>query len=217
MNGRASVGRDILAVGRLRLLHARYELVWGAHVVPLTRQESILLACLLATPGRLVTMQVIRNALWSEGPSPPSNVLHVLVTRVRRRLAQLQYPGGIVSVHGRGYRFVAAHSKPDTLASLPPRSHRLSDGAILTVDPEQRTMRAGKRSVRLSPIEARVFTRLLQDTGRVVSFGTLFSRAGGTRPCPATICTSTLCASGGTCARLARPGTFAISLVVATS
>ena len=88
----------VLAVGALRLLRARYDLQWGTRTVPLTPQESALLTCFLAAPGELVPTHALQAALWPHQPTPQSNALHVLVGRLRRKLAQLGYPGAITAV-----------------------------------------------------------------------------------------------------------------------
>jgi DNA-binding response OmpR family regulator len=163
-----STDLDLLAVRGLRLLRARYELQWGTRTVPLTRQARELLACFLTHPGELVPRQVLQATLWPAGPPARSNVLPVLVGRLRRQFARVGYPGAITSVPGQGYRFTPAPAAPDrpTALSAPPR--RLRGNDALAVDPERHTMRVGRRCVPLTPLETRLLALLCQEAGRVV-------------------------------------------------
>jgi DNA-binding response OmpR family regulator len=115
----------VLAVGALRLLRDRYELQWGAQVSALNLQDSALLTCFLGFPGELVPTHALQAALWPDKPSPQSNALHVLVSRLRRKLAQLEYPGAITPVHRQGYRFVPAPDAPGSAAPRPAQPRRL--------------------------------------------------------------------------------------------
>jgi DNA-binding response OmpR family regulator len=161
----------VLAVAELRLLRARDELQWGAQVLALTPQERVLLTCLLAAPGELVSIRTLQATLWPHQPAPPSNVLPVLVARLRRKLARLGYPGAITTVRRQGYRFAPA--APGSTAPGPAPSRRLRGRAILAVDPEQCTMRVGPRTVPLTPLEARLLALLRQEAGRVVAHARL--------------------------------------------
>jgi DNA-binding response OmpR family regulator len=173
MAQRADPGGDSVAVSGLRLLRARYELQCGPRTVPLTLQESALLTCLLASPGALVPIRVLQRALWPDRPAPPSNVLHVLVGRLRRKLAQLNNPGTITTVREQGYRFTPAPDAPDRPVSQPPRRHRLQSRAALAVHAAQYTMQVGRCTVPLTPLEARLLALLRQEAGRVVEHARL--------------------------------------------
>jgi len=182
MTPRADPGADSVAVGRLRLLRARSELQWGARTAPLTRQESALLTCLLAPPGKLVSIRTLQAALWPHQPAPQSNILPVLVGRLRRKLARLGYPGAITTVRRQGYRFAPSPAAPAGLALRPAPLRRRQRRAGLAVDPTQHTMRVGQRIVPLSPLEARLLAVLRQEAGRVVAHARL--RAAWSAPPP---------------------------------
>src|SRR4051794_15031828 len=94
-----------LAVGELQLVSSRAELQWGAQRVPLTPREQTLLTLFLAAPGEPLAVQTLEEALGPQPASRPSNRLAVYIYRLRRKLAQLQYPGGITRCRGLGYRF----------------------------------------------------------------------------------------------------------------
>jgi DNA-binding SARP family transcriptional activator len=66
--------------------------VWTAEGEPVTVPEAkvrALLAALLVSPGRAVSVDRLVEALWGDGPAParPANSLHTLVSRLRRALA----------------------------------------------------------------------------------------------------------------------------------
>jgi DNA-binding response OmpR family regulator len=166
----------VLAVGQLRLRLSRYDLQWGTQVVPLTRQACVLLACLIATPGEVVPTQRLQAALWGDGPVPPSNSLPVLIMRLRRKLTHLQYEGKITAVRGQGYRFAPAGGEPA-------RPQQLRGSATLVVQSESpHTLRAGARSVRLTPCEARILALLRQEAGHVVAAARLLAAGSGEAP-----------------------------------
>jgi DNA-binding response OmpR family regulator len=168
----------VLAVGQLRLRLSRYDLQWGTQVVPLTRQACVLLACLLATPGEVVPTPVLQAALWGDGPVPPNNSLQVLIMRLRRTLTHLQYEGAITTVREHGYRFDPARSEPARSAPRPLRGR-----ATLRVQSEPPyTLRAGARSVRLTPCEARILALLRQEAGHVVADARLLAAGSGEAP-----------------------------------
>lgn len=67
----------------------------------LTAYEASLLAILEARPGQLVTNATLRCALYGSDTPPSSNVLQVLVSRLRRK----GYPN-IRAARGMGYRLL---------------------------------------------------------------------------------------------------------------
>lgn len=68
----------------------------------LTAQELSLLQVLHVTPSAVVSRKEIAAALYPAG-EPPSNVLEVLVGRVRKALAEHQPSWRIVTRRGQGY------------------------------------------------------------------------------------------------------------------
>src|SRR5262245_53526672 len=83
-------------------------LVRGAEVVPLRRRTLSVLHYLALRPGRLVTKAELLGAVWP-GVTVSEIVLAVCVSELRKVLDdQAKTPRFIETVHGRGYRFIAA-------------------------------------------------------------------------------------------------------------
>lgn len=70
--------------------------------VRLTRKSVQILAVLLREPGRVMTRQVLEDALWG-GTQPPSDALRSQMHLLRRALAEVGFDG-IDTVHGVGWR-----------------------------------------------------------------------------------------------------------------
>jgi DNA-binding winged helix-turn-helix (wHTH) protein len=95
--------------------------VWRIGGKPIEPKMGLLLAALLARPGRLVTHQAMAVLLWN-GAEPDSamDCIKVWISRLRRLLKSAGLPaaaasGGIENVHGQGYRLAL---NADALAGL---------------------------------------------------------------------------------------------------
>jgi DNA-binding winged helix-turn-helix (wHTH) protein len=117
----------------------RYELRRAGSPVSLDRQVFEVLAYLLAHPDQVVTRQELFTHLWPERCVSDA-ALERCITVARRALGDNgREQRCIKTVHGRGYRFVAAvathpdaEPRPLALASpLPPPSQGLTRGGLL--------------------------------------------------------------------------------------
>ncbi len=87
---------------------AEGRLVRGDEVVPLRHRALALLHFLALRPNRLVTKDELLGAVWSE-VSVSEVVLAVCMSELRKALGDsARVPRFIETVHGRGYRFIAA-------------------------------------------------------------------------------------------------------------
>ncbi len=162
---------EALAFGPFRLLVARRELL--AHGVPVTigqRAFEILLA-LVSRHGQLVTKDELMAEVWP-GVVVEENNIQVHISAVRKVLATAgdgeRY---LLTVAGRGYRFVAPVTRESVAQGKAPRGadHDASvsaDGAAATNNlPQQLTSLIG-READLAEIKARLSThRLVTLTG----------------------------------------------------
>lgn len=99
---RRRAGREPLVVGELVLdLDARRASVAGRRL-ELGDKEFRMLATLAAEPGRVFDRPELLRRVWEIGFDPGTNVVDVLVARLRRKMAP--YQGSIQTVAGRGYR-----------------------------------------------------------------------------------------------------------------
>ena len=73
--------------------------------IPLTAQEWALLEFFVRNEGRVVDRAAITDYVWDENHDPFSNLLEVLVHRLRKKIDQGRSPRLIHTVRGAGYRF----------------------------------------------------------------------------------------------------------------
>lgn len=96
----AGHGQPRLSCGPLELdVNAARFILDGAPLV-LTSQEFRILAYLMHHPGRLVSRAELGEHVYAGGYDPDSNVLDVLIGRIRRKVGA----GLIHTVRGRGFR-----------------------------------------------------------------------------------------------------------------
>jgi two-component system, OmpR family, response regulator len=90
--------------GALRLDPARHAVSTGDRMRSLTPTEYRLLGRLLADGGGVVRRRDLVRAGWPEGAIVHENTLDAYISRLRRKLVELEAPAEIVTVHGVGYR-----------------------------------------------------------------------------------------------------------------
>ena len=101
---------DVLVLGPLSIDLSGQVVRMGGEVLELTTFEYRMLEYLVRQRERVVTRQELSDYLYPHGDDRDSNVLEVLMGRLRRKLD----PGGtlapIETVRGRGYRFAIPRS-----------------------------------------------------------------------------------------------------------
>ena len=100
--GPSSSGTD-LHVGTLRLNPLTRVVSRGARQVELTAREYQLLEVLARTPGRPVSRDRLRTAVWREDPDVSLNAVDVYIGYLRRKLEAPDGPRLIRTVRGRGF------------------------------------------------------------------------------------------------------------------
>jgi two-component system copper resistance phosphate regulon response regulator CusR len=80
----------------------------GGQPITLTAKEWELLELLVENEGSIVTRPQITERVWDENHDPFTNVLEVLVRRLRRKIDEGFEPKLIHTVRGAGYKFGAA-------------------------------------------------------------------------------------------------------------
>ena len=71
--------------------------------IPLTKNEHRILITLMACPGRVVSREKLREALWATDSFVDENTLSVNVNRLRKKLDAAGLEGFIATQHGVGY------------------------------------------------------------------------------------------------------------------
>lgn len=85
----------------------RAEVIRGDESIPLTAMEHTLLETLSRNVGRIVTTDVLCEALWGDNPYGYANSLNAHVRRVREKIeANPSKPTSLLTVKGLGYRLV---------------------------------------------------------------------------------------------------------------
>lgn len=116
---------EVLEVGPLRLnLKSGHLTVRsperGCQEIELTPVEAAVLACLMRSPGEVVTHQAIARAVWnlSLDPGHPKDVVRVVIHRLRRKLeVDPCHPTLIRTVFSRGYVLQVGEA-PETVMRL---------------------------------------------------------------------------------------------------
>lgn len=103
---RAHPGRRTLRLGPLAIDPDRARVERDGAEVALSALEYRLLLLFAANPGKLVTREAIRDALWDEaGTYIEENTLSVYIKRLRDKIEDdPAHPSLIVTVRGLGYR-----------------------------------------------------------------------------------------------------------------
>lgn len=99
---RADLGDEVRA-GRLVLRPASGEILLDGKPLTLPRRERMALERLLRAKGRVVTRQALLEALWGFEDEVDPNTLESYVSRLRRRLRELDAGVEIRTVRGLGY------------------------------------------------------------------------------------------------------------------
>jgi two-component system, OmpR family, response regulator len=102
---RARAGPDAHGEGSaLRLDPATHGATAGDAAATLTPTEFRLLAALVARPGEVVRRGELIASAWPDGAIVRDNTLDAYVSRLRRKLGELDASETIATVHGVGYR-----------------------------------------------------------------------------------------------------------------
>ena len=96
---------DVLTLGSLSIDLTAHAVRFNGEALELTAFEYRLLEYLVRQRPAIVTRQALSDYLYPHGEDRDSNVLEVLVGRLRRKLDPDGSVGLIETVRGRGYRF----------------------------------------------------------------------------------------------------------------
>jgi two-component system OmpR family response regulator len=93
-----------VAVGDLELDREELVVRRGATTVELTPRECAILELLMRRPGHVITREEILRRAWGDDDEPQSNVIEVLVNRLRGKVDRPFELVQIETVRGVGYR-----------------------------------------------------------------------------------------------------------------
>ena len=102
-----SEGESLLELGGVRVHFDRFEVENASGTHPLTAREVELLRALLDREGQVVSRGELLESVWGLHPETRTRVVDSFVARLRKYLeADPAQPRHILSVRGRGYKFV---------------------------------------------------------------------------------------------------------------
>jgi two-component system OmpR family response regulator len=93
-----------LAVGALTIDAGTLTALRGGRKIDLTPREFAILEVLMREPGRIVARHVILERGWQGAPEHHSNVIEVLIRRIRDKIDRPFGTDSIETVRGVGYR-----------------------------------------------------------------------------------------------------------------
>ncbi|NEZ41661.1 response regulator transcription factor [Paenibacillus alvei] len=96
-----------MTVQGLTLHRAKNTLEWSGKRVDLTKNEALLVACLMERIGYIVSRETLLETLWDDVDFVDDNTLTVNVTRVRKKMEEIGIAKAIETVRGQGYRMSA--------------------------------------------------------------------------------------------------------------
>jgi DNA-binding response OmpR family regulator len=99
---------DVITAGRLSFEVSHMEPALDGKPLILPRRELLVLAALMKRIGRTVTREALANAVYSFDAEIQSNALDSHVSRLRRKLADLEAGVSIHTIRGVGYLLKAA-------------------------------------------------------------------------------------------------------------
>jgi two-component system response regulator QseB len=95
--------QTIIEVGPLRFDTARRATHVGDHEIELSRREADLLELLMRRAGTVVRREVIENALYNFNEQVTPNAVEAAISRLRRKLEDVQVRGALQTIRGVGY------------------------------------------------------------------------------------------------------------------
>jgi DNA-binding response OmpR family regulator len=96
---------QVVRVADLEVDMASHRVTRGGRAIDLTAKEFALLECFVLHRGAVVDRAAITAHVWDENHDPFTNVLEVLVRRLRRKIDDGFEPKLIQTLRGAGYRF----------------------------------------------------------------------------------------------------------------
>ena len=96
---------QVVRIADLEVNLASHRVARGGRAIDLTAKEFALLECFVLHRGTVVDRAAITAHVWDENHDPFTNVLEVLVRRLRRKIDDGFEPKLIQTLRGAGYRF----------------------------------------------------------------------------------------------------------------
>jgi DNA-binding response OmpR family regulator len=105
-SARAAAPADILTFDEFTLDRQAGELKRGEAVIALNAQEYRLLEFLAANPDRVIGREEILDLAWGYDSETTTRTIDVHVAKLRQKLGESDMPRHILTIRGKGYKFV---------------------------------------------------------------------------------------------------------------
>ncbi|MGM0837362.1 MAG: response regulator [Bacillota bacterium] len=99
-----SIGERVIELEGLKLYPERLDLEFLGKAAILTKKEAVLLESLIQTYPKVVNRNYLLEQMWDHSDFVEENTLNVNVTRLRKKLQDLDIENGITTVRGMGYK-----------------------------------------------------------------------------------------------------------------
>jgi two-component system, OmpR family, response regulator YxdJ len=99
-----SIGERVVELEGLKLYPERLDLEFQGKTAILTKKEAILLEGLMQTYPKVVNRNYLLEQMWDHSDFVEENTLNVNVTRLRKKLQDLDIENGIETIRGMGYK-----------------------------------------------------------------------------------------------------------------
>ncbi|MFD2614410.1 response regulator [Paenibacillus gansuensis] len=99
-----TIGERIIEWEGLKLYPERLDLEFQGKTAVLTKKEAILLESLISAYPKVVNRNYLLEQMWDHTDFVEENTLNVNVTRVRKKLQDLDIKDAIETIRGMGYR-----------------------------------------------------------------------------------------------------------------
>lgn len=98
------VEETVVELDGLKLYTERSELEFKSKSLIITKKEGILLQCLMEKYPKVVARDYLLEKIWDDVEFIEENTLNVNVSRIRKRLMELNIDNGVETIRSVGYR-----------------------------------------------------------------------------------------------------------------
>lgn len=106
INNRNNNAEETLTYNGLTVNNKSFKLSYNQQQCELTKNELVIISCLITSKGDYVDRNTLLEALWDDTNFIDDNTLTVNITRVRKKLEAIKLGGTIINKRGVGYALV---------------------------------------------------------------------------------------------------------------
>ncbi|UYL09106.1 response regulator transcription factor [Bdellovibrio sp. SKB1291214] len=114
--------KEVVEVGHIKLNRLKREVYCDGHKTDFQTREFKVLEFLMSNPDKLISKELLISEVWGLGFSPQTNVVDVMICRVRSKIERQGFPRQLETIRGGGYifhSFVQKKPLPSELTKKP--------------------------------------------------------------------------------------------------